>query len=91
LYLYPNHIKCDSNKKLFLFKLLTILGLYPEGINFQTPHFHTLATTSIDTIISKNLHLKSKRNLQQWLHCCMTLQPEYSDFKTINFLYKNRL
>ena len=91
LYLYPNRIQCNNDKKLFLFKLLTILGLYPEEIKFQTPHFHILATTSIDTIISKNLHLKSERKLDKWLHCCMTMQPEYSNLKTINFLYKNRL
>ena len=91
LYLYPNRINCNNDKKLFLFKLLTILGVYPEGANFQTPHFHTLATTSIDKILSNNLHIKSENKLDIWLHRCVTIHPEFSKFKTINFLYKNRL
>jgi len=91
LYLCGNSIKCNNNKKLFLFKLFTILGLYPEGVKFQTPFFHALAITSIDTIISKNLHLNSENKLDAWLHYCMTMHPEFSKFKTINFLYKHRL
>ncbi|MFC1843010.1 hypothetical protein ACFLYU_05125 [Candidatus Dependentiae bacterium] len=88
LYLSSNRIKCKVDKKLFLCKLFMLLGLYPEGIKFQTPYFCSLATEPIDKTISKKLHLKNEIELDNWLHCCVTTYPEFSDFKTINFLYK---
>jgi len=91
LYFFSNMIKSNIDKKLFLFKLFTLLGLYPEGLQFQTTYFHNLATKSIDRIVSENLHLKSEIEIDNWLHCCIEMQPQLSNLKTINFYIKNRL
>lgn len=91
LYLSSHKIKCKMKKKLFLFKLFTLLGIYPEGEKFQTLYFYKLATESIDTIISKNLNLESEKNLDNWLQYCLKSQPEFSNFKTVNFLYKKQI
>jgi len=88
LFFFPNMIKYDIDKKLFLFKLFTLLGLYPEELQFQTPYFHDLATKSIDTIIAQHLHLKSEIEIDNWLRCCIKIQPQLGSLKTINFLYK---
>jgi len=88
LYFFPNMIKYNIDKKLYLFKLFTLLGLHPEGVQFQTPSFHNLATKSIDSIVSEHLHLKSEIEIDSWLRCCIATQPKFSNFKTINFLYK---
>jgi hypothetical protein len=88
LYKFEKQIKCKIKKKLFIFKLLTLLGLYPEEARFQTPYFHGLATESIDNVILKNLNLEEEKELNNWLHCCITIQQEFSKFKTVNFLYK---
>ena len=88
LYKFEATIKQRSQKKLFIFKLLTLLGVYPEESRFQTPYFHSLATESIDNIIVKNLNLEDEQELSNWLHCCITMQQEFSKFKTVSFLYK---
>lgn len=88
LYKFEKQIKCNNKKKLFIFKLLTLLGLYPEETRFQTPYFHNLATESIDNIILKNLNLECEKELNNWLHCCITGQQEFSKFKTVNFSCK---
>lgn len=88
LYFFPNMIKYSIDKKIFLLKLFSLLGLYPEGLQFQTAYFHMLATKSIDTIISEHLHLKSEIEIDNWLHQCIEMQPELGNLKTINFLYK---
>ncbi|MFC1841780.1 hypothetical protein ACFLYA_01790 [Candidatus Dependentiae bacterium] len=90
LYFSANMIQYNSDRKLFLFKLLVVLGMYPEDAKFQTPYLHNLATKSIDTIISKNLHLEGEKEIDSWLHCCIAMQPEFSNFKTIKYLYKNK-
>lgn len=83
-----SQIKSRTRKKLFIFKLLTLLGVYPEEVKFQTPYFYNLATESIDNIIVKTLNLKEEQELNNWLHCCITIQQEFSKFKTVNFLYQ---
>lgn len=88
LYKFESEIKNRNKKKLFIFKLLTLLGIYPEKTRFRTAYFNYLATESIDNIILKNLNLKDEQELNNWLHCCMTDQQEFSKFKTVNFLYK---
>lgn len=88
LYTFEKEIKCKTKKKLFIFKLFTLLGIYPEDRKFQTPYFNNLATESIDKIISKNLDLECEQELNNWLHFCVARQSEFSSLKTINFLYK---
>jgi hypothetical protein len=87
LYKFESEIKNRNKKKLFIFKLLTLLGIYPEEARFRTAYFHCLATESIDNIILKNLNSEDEQELNNWLHCCITVQQEFSKFKTINFIY----
>ena len=88
LYFFSHMIKSKENKNAFLFKLFTLLGLYPEELQFRTSYFHDLAIQSIDTIVSKNLHLKSEKEIDNWLRCCIKVHPQFSNLKTVKFLYK---
>lgn len=91
IYLYKNENQFleINKKKLFLLKLFTLFGLYPEEVEFQTSYFHNLAIESIDKIMTKNLDLNSIYAINKWLIRCISTQQEFSKIKTINFLYKN--
>jgi len=91
LYFFPNKIKSILEKKFFLFKLFIFLGVYPAGTEFQNPYFHSLASQSIDTIISNNLHSEIEKDLDRWLHACIDIHPDINKLKTVSFLCKSRL
>lgn len=91
LYDASNALIHDNAKKLFLFKLFSCLGLYPEDPKFRTPYFHQLAGSSIDMITIQPLDLVIEQALDEWLLSCIALHPCTHNFKTVHFLHKNRM
>lgn len=91
LYTSEKIIRNVQLKKIFLFQLFSMLGLYPEGSNFQTPYFHRLALTSIDMVELQTLDLVIEQELDAWLLSCIAVHPCAHNFKTVSFLYDNRI
>lgn len=90
--LYSTHMHTSSvqYKKLFLFKLLTILGIYPYTQKMQGPIFDRLVRMPIDSVCDETLDLESEKELDIWLHQCITEHVRVNSLKTIHFLIKNR-
>ena len=90
--LYSTHMYTSSiqYKKLFLFKLLTILGIYPYTQKMQGPIFDRLVRMPIDSVCDETLDLESEKELDIWLHQCITEHVRVNSLKTIHFLIKNR-
>lgn len=91
LYTHENIFRTTRTKKVFLFQLFTIIGMYPEESAFQTPFFHKMALTSIDTLEDQALDLINEQQLDAWLLRCIAAHPCASNFKTKSFLYENRI
>ncbi len=77
-------------KKLFVFKLLTTLGVWPDYHKAHTSRFDRLSTLPIDRINSKAIDLAYEQELDNWLRCCMAQHPYIDEFKTVHFLNENR-
>lgn len=86
--LYQEHSDCYSHefKISFLFKLLILLGMHPDEPHFQDPYYYHLARESIDTIMSKSIHLDTKLALHKWVRSCIAIHPLIHAFKTMHFL-----
>jgi len=77
-------------KKIFLFRLLTTLGMYEECDSICKVCFHYLITTPIDKLNSELIDLNCKKELNQWLRFCVSQHPAINKFKTVHFLNENR-
>lgn len=78
-------------KKLFLFKLLTEIGVYPEQKEFQSPYFLQLASLSIELLEeSYKETVGSEMHIDRWLKQCMAIHPLVKKFNTIHFLDSDR-
>lgn len=71
-------------KKTVIFKLLIQLGMYPDEMILKAHYFHKIATESIDTIEQAILDLGIEKELDQWLHSCVTGHPHAKYFKTLS-------
>lgn len=90
LQLYKSHINNDQFKIAFLFKLLILLGMHPHEPLFHDSYYYLLSQESIDTIMSKSIHLDTKQALYQWVYSCMAGHPLMHVFKTMHFLDNDR-
>jgi hypothetical protein len=91
LYDHVSLVKASWFKKFFLFKLFTILGLYPEKKEGEAPYFYQVLSLSIDKIAQKDIDLKIEKALENWLLKCIYLHPYVGSFKTVHFLTENRV
>jgi hypothetical protein len=91
LYNCEKMIQNVQAKKVFLFQFFASLGLYPDGVRFQTPYFHKLAFASIDNIALYPIDLMIEQELDSWLMSCIALHPCTHNFKTVHFLQQNRI
>jgi len=76
-------------KKIFLFKLLTTLGMYAECDSICKVCFHYLITTPIDKLNSELIDLNCKQKLNRWLQFCVGQHPAINKFRTVHFLNEN--
>jgi hypothetical protein len=93
MHLYSNHIHTSSlqHKKLFLFKLLTTLSIYPSTHKMLIITFDKFVHMAIDSMCNETLDLESEKELDMWLHYCITEHVQVSSLRTIHFLIKNRV
>lgn len=71
-------------KKATIFKLMSILGLYPENNTTKKLLFHRLTTESIDTIAQTIIDLSIEPELTKWIHSCILVHPHAKFFKTLS-------
>lgn len=90
LYTSGHWIDESIYKKIFLSKLLVMLGLYPESVILHHAWFLQIIQTPFDEIIKCDLDRENEEKLDQWLQTCIASYPEASAFKTIHFLKKCR-
>lgn len=91
LYDQPMPYSALISKKFFLFKLLTVIGVYPElspDLEQQVIRLHAL---SIDSAEHQSLDLKCEQLLDYWLQRCVADHQKILQFNTIQFLTQNRL
>jgi hypothetical protein len=80
-----------QDKKLFLVKLLVLMGFFPElSLTVQQYEFQAYAL-AVDIHRGTPLNLEFERFLDIWLYHCMVQHPKIHEFKTIHFLTENRL
>lgn len=91
--LYATHVYISpvQYKKLFLFKLLTTLGIYAYTQKMGKSTFDKLLCMPIDSMRYETLDLESEKELDIWLHYCITEHVRVDSLKTIHFLSKNRV
>ena len=90
LYTVDHMWKNKILKKIFVFKLLTTLGVWPDYHNAYTSRFEQLSALPIDRINSEAIDLACEQELDDWLRCCMAQHSCIDEFKTVNFLNENR-
>ncbi|MGB8366914.1 MAG: hypothetical protein WCD44_01005 [Candidatus Babeliales bacterium] len=74
---------------IFLFKLLTTLGVYAEYDTICKKCFSYLIVTPIDNLNSGIIDLNCKKALPKWLQYCVIQYPVSKEFKTMHFLNEN--
>lgn len=90
LYRFPQSLCTIVGKRVFLCKLFTVLGIYPEGAQFHDVQFHRVAGLSIDSFLQhENIGLFCEKQLRQWLMHCIATHPYVKNFKTVHFLVLN--
>ncbi|MCL4229144.1 hypothetical protein KJZ61_00445 [Candidatus Dependentiae bacterium] len=82
--------QCDPNfsritQKSIIFKLLVMLGVYPEEMVLYVKRFHNIAQESIDTVSQAILNLGIEQELDQWLKSCIMSHPHARYFKTLSW------
>lgn len=77
-------------KKIFLFKLLAIMSIFPEVTDLHTQQLQYLATLDIKKLSEITLNSSHEKELDRWLWCCVWQHPYVKEFKTVHFLAENR-
>lgn len=94
LYLYEQQSTMIDNinlfKKIFLCKLLALLGLFPEGGSHSHAFFHGLITMPLDKLYTVTKLPKKEQDIEQWLHSCIATHGGQKRLKTLqqHFNYK---
>ncbi len=83
-----NHM---TAKKIFLVKLLSTLGIYPEIQPARTSCVSRVLVLGIYSISNYKIDLADEKELDHWLWCCIIQHPYVQKFKTIQFLTEHRV
>gem|GEM_PF-767787 len=82
-------------KKIFLFKLILLTGIYSEHpalFKSAIMNLSVIPISAIDLAIDKvfdcALDLDCMQDIHSWLCFCLAQHPYYDQFKTINYIYR---
>ncbi len=73
-------------KKLYLFKLLSTIGMQPELPHIPDFRMHQFMALPPDQLSNEVLDEKSEKILDEWLRVCVSEHPAIEQFKTMHFL-----
>jgi len=91
LYNMQAHFKNSYNKKIFLFKLLQVIGMHPDSGQDQALSLNRLTFEPLDILLHETIDLEVESALDIWLTECIIAHPYNRNFKTVHFLAKNRV
>lgn len=75
-----------QSKKLYLFKLLQTIGVYPQLPQFSVEklnYFNRMPLAAIGKVVIDEQH---EKKLNEWLRICVADHPAIARFKTIHYL-----
>lgn len=75
-----------QSKKLFLFKLLTTIGLYPQLQRLSLEKMHYFMALNISDIMTEVIDTQHEEILDEWLRVCIGEHPAVAKFNTIHYL-----
>jgi len=78
-------------KKIFLFRLLMLLGMYTTQIKTSVQWMRYVHEIPVDTKVSTLLNLEDEKQLDMWLYYSILEQSEGQMLKTVHFLTENRV
>jgi hypothetical protein len=73
-------------KQLFLFKLLTLIGVYDEHPILRKSSIERLISMSIDNMVAQPIDLECQKDILHWIRICVFGHPDIDNFKTTSFL-----
>jgi len=73
-------------KKIYLFKLLTTIGLYPRLPELSLATMHHFMALDLHAMAHESINDEHEQLLDRWLRLCITQHPAVAQFKTINYL-----
>lgn len=86
-YLYTNSLSSLSQKfkKFVIFKLLSLLGIWPHEL-VNNKFFFRIAETPIDRLNQEIIDLVSEKEIGHWIYQSMRYDPIFEKMKTKLFL-----
>ena len=78
-------------KKLFLYRLLSQLGVSSGQYHMSRATVQQIQTFSIDSFVEESLHLEHERDLDVWLRYSVAEYTNPKQLKTIHFLNQSRI
>jgi len=76
----------SQSKKLYLFKLLTTIGVYPRLPQLSAATLHHFIQLPITAIMHEAIDSQHEKKLDEWLRVCVSDHPAVAQFKTIHYL-----
>lgn len=73
-------------KKIYLFKLLSMIGIQPEVPRISASKVHQLIASSAKEIATIELDEESEKIMDEWIRVCVSQHPAIEQFNTIHFL-----
>lgn len=78
-------------KKIFLFKLFALLGIYPDNTVRVDALVHRLLAEPLEMLMRSDVTYELEQRLTKWLRDCMIMHPCIEYFKTVHFLDESRV
>lgn len=73
-------------KKLYLFKLLTTIGLYSQLPQLSLAKMHYFMALDLHAIARETVDVQDEQLLDEWLRLCIAQHPAVAKFNTIHYL-----
>jgi hypothetical protein len=75
-----------QSKKIYLFKLLTTIGMYPRLPHIAGEQLRYFLQLPLAAIGQAQMEEQHERKLDEWLRVCVSDHPAVTKFKTIHYL-----
>lgn len=75
---------------LIVFKLLALLGYYPEDSLFHVPAYYQFVREPLARVESCSIPNNDTHKIIRWLRNCISNHPDVETFNTLSFLYAQR-
>ncbi len=77
---------CMRSKKIYLFKLLILIGVYTKLPKLSLGQIQHLQALPLDMIADEVIDEQTEKMLDEWLRACVYEHPAIEKFNTVYFL-----